>query len=141
MRRLCTILMIGLLACVVQAAPKHATISFATGTNTTATAADTSIGGYIDEIVLEAPSGVTSGIVSVVATQPMGNLVVLASNTITADKLVRLGVDFTDTAGAAFTSDQPRRYLSFGDSIAATVTAADPTGLTWRVWIKYDDTK
>ena len=143
MRKLSYILSAGLLlaACAAYSAPKHVTLSFATGTNTTATASTGSVAGYIDEIVLEAPSGVTSGIVAVVATQPMGNTVTLASKTVTADTLVRLGIDYTDTAGSALTSDPPRRYLSYGDTIAATVTAADPTGLTWRVWIKYDDGK
>ncbi|MFH1604096.1 MAG: hypothetical protein ABIH03_09335 [Pseudomonadota bacterium] len=141
MKRIALIMTVALVACVGLAKPKAKIISAATGTNTTATAADTSIVGWIDEIVLEAPTGVTSGIVAVVATQPIGNTVTLASKTVTVDVLVRPGLDFTDTAGSALTSDPPRRYYSYGDSIALTVTAADPTGLTWRVWIKYDDGK
>lgn len=141
MRKLLVIACASLMACACLAEPKAKTLTFATGTNTTATATETAIAGYIDEIVLEAPSGVTSGIVTVVATQPMGNTVTLATNTATSDVLVRLRVDGTDNAGSALTSDPPGRYLSFGDSIAATVISADPTGLTWRVWIKYDDGK
>lgn len=141
MRNLCIILAVVLAAGVVNGRPQHVTMSAATGTNTTATATDSTLSGYIDEIFLEAPSGVTSGIVSVVATQPLGNTVTLASKAVTADTLVRIRVDGTDTAGSALTSDPPGRYLTHGDTITLTVTAADPTGLTWRVWIKYDDWK
>ena len=105
-----------------------------------ATAASTSISGYIDEIVLESPSGVTSGAVAVVATQPMANTITLVSKTVlTTDVLVRPRLDATDAAGSAVTGDETWRYFSYGDSIAATVTDAEPTGLTWQVWIKYDD--
>ena len=141
MRKAALILAVGLVACAALGKPKSETLSFATGTNTTASTTLTTLSGYVDEIVLEAPSGVTSGVVSVVATQPMGNTVTLASKTVTADTLVRVRVDGTDTAGSALTSDPLARYLSIGDTITATVTAANPTGLTWRVWIKWDDAK
>ena len=128
------------MACALSAAPKSAILSVAVGTNATATATTTAIAGYIDELVLELPTGATTGTVAVVATQPMGNAVTLASKAITADTLVRLGVDFTSTDGTGLTSDEPRRYYSYGDSITATFSVMD-TGVTWRVWIKYDDDK
>ena len=130
-----------LVAACAFAEPKTVELSCATGTNTTASATNKTISGYIDEIVLDAPSGVTSGVVSIVATQPMGNTVTLATKTVTADTLIRLRVDGTENTGSALTSDPPGRYLCYGDSIVYTVSAADPTGLTWKAWIKYDTGK
>ena len=144
MRKLSYILSAGLLmaACATgYGAPKSLTVSLDTGDNASSTSTVTSVSGYIDEIVLEAPSGVTTGVVTVVATQPLGNTVTLASKTVSTDTLVRLRVDGTDSAGTALTNDPPGRYLSYGDSIEVKVAAADPTGLVWRVWIKYDSTK
>ena len=130
-----------LVACAAVAAPRSAMLTIAPTTNDYGTATETTVSGYIDEIVLEAPTGVTSGGVAVVATQVLGNTVTLADKSVTADIVVRLGVDYTDTAGTALTGDPPRRYLSYGDSIAMTLSNALPTGLTWRVWIKYDNGK
>lgn len=143
MRKLLTIIgAVVLVAACACAEPRHETISVSTTTNDNGTATATDIAGYIDEIVLETPIGSTStGTVAVTATPPIGSAVTLASKTISATALVRLRVDGTDTAGSALTNDPPGRYLSYGDTITVAVTSAAPTGLTWRVWIKYDDTK
>jgi len=119
--------------------PNSLTVSVATGTNTSGSAA-AQIAGYVDEIVLALPTGTAvTGTVAVVATQPMGNTVTLASKEITATTLIRPRLDGTDTAGSALTGDPPGRYMSYGDNFAVTVTDANVTGKTWSVWIKYDD--
>jgi hypothetical protein len=140
MRKLLIIACAGLAACAL-ADPAHYTFSLATGTNVTATANTTALSGYIDEIVLELPSGATTGILSVTATPVVGSAVTLATKTISATTLIRPRLDGTDTGGSALTSDPPGRYMSAGDKITATVTAASVTGKTWRVFVKYDNPK
>ena len=128
------------MACACLAGPKHHTFSLATGTNDTATTSTTAISGYIDEIILELPTGTAvTGTVAVTATPVVGAAVTLASKEIAATQLVRPRLDGTDTAGTALTSDPPARYMSAGDKLTATVTSANTTGLTWRVFIKWDD--
>ncbi len=142
MRKLSIILGAGLLtAACAWGRPQQATLSLATGTNTTATTSTTAISGYIDEIVMELPTGATTGIVAVTATPTVGAAVTLAGKNLSATQLVRPRLDGTDTAGGALTSDPPGRYMSASDKITATVTAASNTGKTWRVFIKYDDWK
>ena len=141
MRKLLIIACAGLMACACLAEPRHVTFSLATGTNDTATAGTTAISGYIDEIVLELPAGATSGAVSLTATPVVGAAVTLASKTISATQLVRPRLDGTDTAGTALTSDPPGRYMSAGDKLTALVASASHTGLTWRVFVKFDDGK
>ena len=141
MRKLSIIACVALAACACFAGPMHVTFDLATGTNDTATAGTTAIAGYIDEIVLELPSGATTGIVTVTATPAVGAAVTLASKTISATTLIRPRLDGTDTAGSALTSDPPWRYMTARDTITATVAAASHTGKTWRVFIKYDDVK
>jgi hypothetical protein len=124
------------------AAPKPATFELSTGTNDTATTSTTAISGYIDEIVLELPTGTAvTGTVAVTATPLVGAAVTLASKTIDATQLVRPRLDGTDTAGTALASDPPWRYMSAADKITATVSSANTTGLTWRVLVKWDDGK
>jgi hypothetical protein len=131
-----------LLAVCAYGKPQHATVTVTTGTNDTGTATLTTLSGYVDEIVLELPTGTAvTGTVAVTASPPIGSAVTLASKTIAATALIRPRLDGTDTAGSALTSDPPGRYLSYGDTITATVSSANTTGLTWRVWIKYDDGK
>jgi hypothetical protein len=131
-----------LLAVCAYGKPQHETITVTTGTNDTGTATLTTLSGYVDEIVLEIPAGTAvTGTVAVTASPPIGSAVTLASKTIAATALIRPRLDGTDTAGSALTSDPPGRYLSYGDTITATVSSANTTGLTWRVWIKYDDGK
>jgi hypothetical protein len=142
MRKLSIILGAGLLmAACAWGRPLTATLSLATGTNTTATTGTTAISGYIDEIVLELPTGATTGIVAVTATPTVGAAVTLAGKNLSATQLVRPRFDGTDTAGTALSSDPPGRYMSASDKITATVTAASNTGKTWRVFIKYDDSR
>jgi len=140
MRKLLLFAGAGLMACVCLAGPKHHTFSLSTGTNDTATTSTTAISGYIDEVILELPAGTSiTGHVAVTATPLVGAAVTLAAKSIDATQLVRPRLDGTDTAGAALTSDPPGRYMSAGDKITANVTGASVTGLTWRVFIKWDD--
>jgi len=133
---------LALLALPAIAAPKPATFELSTGTNDTATTSTTAISGYIDEIVLELPTGTAvTGTVAVTATPLVGAAVTLASKTITATQLVRPRFDGTGTDGSALTTDPPWRYMSAADKITATVSSANTTGLTWRVLVKWDDGK
>jgi len=142
MRKSLLIACAGLMACACFAAPKYATFELSTGTNVTATTGTTAISGYIDEIVLELPTGAAvTGVVAVTATPLVGAAVTLASNTVSATQLVRPRMDGTDTAGTPLASDPPGRYMSAADKIQVTVSEAGLTGLTWRVYVKFDDTK
>ena len=142
MRKLSILLCAALAACACLAAPKTAIFTLTPGTNATDSAGTTAISGYIDEIVLEFPSGVIgTGAVAVTATPIIGSAATLASATISATKLTRPRVDGTDTGGNALTNDPPGRYMSAGDKITAALSSAAPTGQVWRVLIKYDDSK
>jgi len=130
------------LTLAVWGGPRWALFELATTTNATATTSTTALSGYIDEIVLELPTGTTvTGTVAVTATPRIGAAVTLASKTIDATQLVRPRLDGTDTAGTALTSDPPGRYMSAGDNLTFAVTGANTTGLTWRVLVKFDDGK
>lgn len=127
-------------ACAVHAAPQYVTLSIASGTNIAGTATSSAIAGWIDEVILELPSGATTGTVSVTATPPViGSAVTIASKAISATTTIRPRFDGTTSAGVANTSDPPERYMAFGDLITATLSVASHTGKTWRVTIKYDD--
>ncbi len=132
---------LALLALPALAAPRITFLSLSTGTNDTATTSTTAISGYLDEIVLELPSGAVTGTVAVTATPIIGAAVTVASRGISATHLVRPRFDGTDTAGTALTNDPPGRYMIAADKITITVSGASPTGLTWRVGIKWDDGK
>jgi len=115
-------------------------VTVSQGTNLTGTAATTSAYGYIEEIAFTLPTGTTpTGVVSVVATQPSGATVTLLNKAITATGTYRPALDRTGTDGADLTGDPPTRYLSWGDSIAVSVTGASATGLVWKVYIKACD--
>jgi hypothetical protein len=122
-------------------APQSVTLSAASGTNVTATSQSVRLTGYVDEIVLELPSGCLTGTVVVTATPDVGAAVTLATKTITATTLVRPRLDGTTTAAVALDSDPPSRYLSVRDTFVANVTAANATGGTWRCFVKFDDGK
>jgi hypothetical protein len=115
-------------------------VDVTTGTNDTGTTTISSIYGYVDEIALKLPTGTAvTGTVAVVATQKSGATVTLASKTITATTIIRPRLDGTTSAGAVNSTNAPDRYLSWGDSVACTVTSANTTGLTWKVYIKACD--
>lgn len=120
--------------------PNVDVLTVSTGTNTTGTQS-MRLNAYVDEIILDIPAGSVTGTLSVVSIPAYGDHVILASNTISADKAIRVRLDGTDSAGTALTGDPPSRYMAAMENIRFTVTAADPTGVTWRACIKYDDGK
>lgn len=138
MRKLIAILAGLAMAAVVQANLLTANMPVVLGTGTAGTNGTTAISGYLDEIILYAP---TSGAIHVTATPTYGAAVSLGSVIATEAgyTLSRLRVDGTDYLGAALTGDPPGRYLSVADRITATVTNSAATGLTWRVFFKFDD--
>jgi hypothetical protein len=100
------------------------------GTNRSA-----AISGYVEEIAVYCSDGVSTGEV-VVAAQRTGQAAYnLATNAVVGKKLWRPAVDATDTAGAALTSDPPRRYYLLGETVSFAVTGS-PTNKTWRFEIK-----
>lgn len=142
MRKAIISLAAGLLACAftVHARPQGKEFSVNTGTNDTGTVTMTGVAGYIDEIICPIPAGTgVTGTVAVAATPAIGTAVTLATATIAADKLFRTRLDGTDNAGSALTSDPPGRFMAYGDVLVFTVSSANTTGLTWRVYIKWDD--
>ena len=111
-----------------------------TGTNNAGSATVSNMRGYVDQIVLALPSGATSALVRVGATNSFGGPITwLATNTVTATKAFRPRIDGTDAAGAALTSDPPGRYFAWGDDIKVWVTSASPTGKVWSVKITVSD--
>ena len=146
MRKTIIAMLAGLMACVlvvaVDAKPKAEVFTIPnTTTNSTGSVTLTGVSGYIDEIITELPSGTAvTGVVTVVATPVLGDPVVLATNTITADKTFRVRLDGTDSAGAALTNEpQTVRYMAIGDVLTYTLHSANTTNLAWRVLVKWDD--
>lgn len=129
------------LACQVYAGPQSELIEVKTGTNDTGSSS-IRLNGYVDEIVLDLPAGTAvTGTVTVTSVSAYGAAVTLATKAIAADATIRPRLDGTDNTGSALTSDPPGRYMAAKETLTATVSSANTTGLTWRVLIKYDDTK
>jgi len=130
---------VAMLAACACAMPQSITLSAACGVNSAGTSQVVRVSGYVDEIVLELPSGCLTGTVVVTATPIVGAAVTLATKTITATSLIRPRLDGTDTGGSALSSDPPGRFLSALDAFVATVSDANAKNGTWRVFIKFDD--
>lgn len=143
MRKAIILAAAGLMACaiVAQARPQGKEYSVNTGTNATGSVTLSDVSGYVDEIICQIPAGTAvTGTVAVVATPPIGAAVTLATKAnMTANTLFRTRLDGTSNAAVALDSDPPGRFLAIGDAIVYTVSAANTTGLTWRVYVKWDD--
>lgn len=139
MRRLLIGVLVVSAACVCRADWKGLVLSVGTGTNLSANSSTVKINGVVDSIVLELPSGASTGTVSVVATPNVGTAVTLASKEITANTLIRPRFDGTGTDGTALSSDPPWPYVAWGDSLQLQVSGANVTGKTWRAFIRYND--
>jgi hypothetical protein len=124
------------------AGPSTRLVPLVIGTNGTASATVTDVRGYVEEIAVVVPTGSPTGSVSVTAQSNISSLAALALATnaaVTANMLVRPVVDSTDATGGALTSDPPRRPLLWGESVLVSISAAAPTGATWRVVIKTNE--
>jgi hypothetical protein len=141
MHKLSIIGAVVMLAACAFAVPRSATFTASSGTNFTATSQTLRLVGYVDEIVLELPSGCLTGTVVVTATPEIGSAVTLATKTITSTSLIRPRLDGTTTAGVALDGDPPGRYMSASDAFSVAVTDANATGGVWRVFIKFEDGK
>jgi hypothetical protein len=137
MRRI-LIAAICLVAVAAIARPRQTVIAVAVGTNSVGSATEKTITGYIDEIVIEKPEGATSADITVKAAQPMGNEHTFADKTVSATTLIRPRMKAT-TADGTEIGTNVLRYMTLSDAWTVAVTNSDPTGVVWRVWIKYED--
>jgi len=131
---------LGLLA-PAQAQPKKVVLSATTHSLTSslnATAVSSAIGGYIEEVQIEKPSGNQTGDVSL-ATASGVTLVSKADTT--ANFLVWPRVNLTTAAGGAYGAGTNiwSRYLGYGEAFTFAVTNAQQTNAVWNCVIKYDD--
>jgi hypothetical protein len=126
------------LAAVAFARPRQTEMKVAVGVKTGGSATEKTITGYIEEIVVEKPAGATSADITLKVTQPMGNEITLADKTFTATTLIRPRLKATTADGTELGTNAVQ-YLSLSDVWTLSVTNSNPTGVTWRVWIKYDD--
>jgi hypothetical protein len=126
------------LAAVAFARPRQTEIEVAVGASTGGSATEKTITGYIDEIVIEKPEGATSADITVKAAQPMGNEHTFADKTVSATTLIRPRMKAT-TADGTEIGTNVLRYMTLSDAWTVAVTNSNPTGVVWRVWIKYED--
>jgi hypothetical protein len=122
------------------AQPNTLPITVATGTGTGGTNVMGGISGYINEIQVSCSDGASTGTVYIAYVPKDGitAAVNIATNAVAASKIWRPVVDYTDTAGAALTSDEPGKYLIVGESLRMIVLGS-PTNVTWTATIKLDD--
>lgn len=146
MRRLLTIVAAFAVASImVYARPQAKVINIALGTATGGTNTQENVRGYVDQIDVSSTGGAVSGPTGQVAVAydpidtSMAN-VNLATNAVADTQVFRPGVDMTDVIGADLTGDPPTRHLLVGDDVDATVVGS-PTGVTWKITIKFDDGK
>ena len=140
MKKASLILTAALLSCVVFARPQGERADLIMADATSLTNTITGVVGYLDEVQVCVTDGVSTGTV-VVSVQPTDATVAaynIATNTVTDESIWYPVRDYTTVAGVALTSDQPARYMLYGDIISVVVSGS-PTGKTWRCRIKYDD--
>lgn len=127
---------------VALARPRTRTVTFETGTGTGGTGTVTRVRGYIDEVHVSVSDATSTGAVTVVVSpvDGTGTDYNLATNNVADEARYYPNVDFTSVAGAAQTSDQPKKYMMDGETITFTVTGS-VTNVTWTCRIKLDDGK
>ena len=106
---------------------------------------NTSIRGWVEEILIDSPaSGCTSKVHVFVIPElsTMSNVDLVTNRVVSADFTARPRVDATDTGGTALTSDPPVQYCIVGESVVLSVTnngtpAATYTNKAYKAVIKY----
>lgn len=98
--------------------------------------------GYIDEIIIDVPTGVNTADVSLVTVDT--GVTLLSKTGVGADLTVRPRWNATTTDGTSFGSGTNACYsmLSvYGEPLKFAVTNAILTNQIWKCFIKYDDGK
>lgn len=140
MKKIAFTLALALAACFAIARPESKYCDIATGSGTAGTNTITRVSGYLDEVRVLVTDGASTGTVAV-AVQPADSsvsAVSIATNAVAGDDVWYPVRDYTDTAGAALTSDQPARYLLDASTIIFSVSGS-PTNKTWRLRVRCDD--
>jgi len=109
-------------------------------TQTAGTGTLSNVSGYLEDIQVLVTDGVSTGVVSIALLRPDSTVgvSVICTNTVTDEKLFRPCVDFTDAGGTALTSDPPRRWFLWGETVRMIITGS-PTNKTWRMRVKTAD--
>ena|SRR5665647_2109521 len=106
----------------------------AVGTNTSATATQTDVRGYIEDISVRCTDN-ASGCTTTVSLVSAGlDTVTLATATVSSNKVWRPFVQFTDSAGVTNTTQYRPRFI-LGEAVRTSITES-PTGKVWRIMIK-----
>lgn len=128
-------------AIAVQARPQGKMYQVATGTNIIGSVTCSDVSGYIDSVLAILPTGTSTGTVTLTATPPYGTNtpVVIADKAIGVDTTFRPRFNGTGTDGVGLVTNVMERYMAIGDVLTYSIRAVSATGLTWRVYIKWDD--
>jgi hypothetical protein len=107
------------------------------GTYTAATGTCANLTGYLDEVQVSVSDGVSTGTVSVTLIKRDAAVaaVVICTNSVSDEKCWRPAVDATDSAGSALSSDPPRRYYLYDETLRMTVRGS-PTNKVWTMRAK-----
>jgi len=99
----------------------------------------TKVRGEIREIYIDLATATTGTVVVAVVPEDatMTGYNLYAGTNITADVILRPGLDMTDGLGAALSSDPPVLPVLVGDSITVTVSNFDATNKTVKTTVKY----
>ena len=113
----------------------------ATSTNaaTAVVGTETDVRGEIAEIMIDLVTATTATVVVAVSPElsTMTGYTLYTGTAITADVILRPGVDMTDGTGGALTNDPPVRPIVLGDSITVTCSDFDSANKVVKAVIKY----
>jgi len=138
-----------ILACFLLAGSAAATdldyeeLSITIGTNSALyyAATNDTLRGWIWEIIVDNESTLSTADVDIVWVQEwdtVADVSLLSSNALVADMRYRPVRDWTDTSGAALTSDPPALYPIWNGHIELQLTNATRTNITFSVKIGYE---
>lgn len=117
-------------------------LTTAQGKNEGGTNTATAIKGYVEDIMIGATDGFSTGTVQVVATPAPGSGAaydLISARAVSNDWVIfRPRVDATSIAGADLTGDPPTRFFLNGESLAFRVTLATSNKI-YRAYIKTND--
>jgi hypothetical protein len=138
MRKITVMLIVVLVAIIAaSAAPQAHYKEIHLGTNTSGSAS-VALTGYLEAVYVEVSDNVSTGTIAVSYTPIVGsNVVNVATNAVTDQKIWRPRVDLTDVNGDDLTSDAPDRHVFAGETITFNVSGS-PTNLTWKCLLVID---
>ena len=113
--------------------------STATNAATTVYVTNSNVKGWIEEIVIDVVSAVTTGDLTIAVQPQLGTAeTIYDKDKVAADLTIRPRLDGSDAAGSALTNDVPWRKTVVGDSIVLTYENCNATSRTVNVSIKYE---